>query len=1170
MIRSLYSARPSPYYIIAPDYRRNSAGIRVMHMLCDALIRSGYEAYISANILNPALMTPRLTSEVKALHKAQKVEPIVVYPEVVSGNPMGGGVVVRYLLNTPGFVGGDGVYGEDDILFAFAKGLCVPGMPEKNILFLQPIDLRVFRLPDNPAKRVPGKVCYYQGRTGRGVDKAMLPVDAIEITINYPDTWEGLVEVFQTCEYFFSSTVTALTAEAALCGCLGVVIPGPGAPINFASEESGNYGVAWGLAPEELERARKTLPLLREHFEKYESEFWTALDYFIETTQKAAVEYALRSVESSVSSWLEHRVLSAPQNWLVDQELLQRDIPEFAVVILDVKGAIDDLTKTLKSLTQHSSLKAAFRPVVLTTAEVSNANSNIRMFTLEESDYVGAINRAVSESVCDFFIIVLAGETFTAGGLSSTVVELSGAPQLRAVYADEIMRTEGGDFDLLLRPDINLDLLLSFPSSMARHWLFRRDVWQDLGGFNVQYKDAFELEYILRLIETKGFEGLGHITEPLVLADELMLRDSAQEREVIERHLRARGFDAPQVGTRFSGLYELDYGHSTSPPVSILILVDGKLEYTQRCVESLLEITGYSNFELLLLDHANEDPLVLNWLSGIEQMDTGHLRVLRFPGEMSAQVVQNQAAAESRGEFLLFLDSCIGVIGQDWLEQLLNHGMRPEVGCVGPKLIAANGKIQQAGLLLGLGEPVVNPYEGVLANARGYMQRLHVDQNYTALSGKCLMLRQELFATVGGFDEQLQPWADVDLCLKLEQAGYLNVWTPRAQLLIGESESVPATLEQEERLYDRWLPELARDRAGNPNFSSVRSGSFTYSNSKLTWRPLSSFESVPSVLAHPADFAGSSLHRIIQPFNALCEKGVIEGLLSPDLLSVVELERCSPDVILLQRQIDEGSLQAMRRMKMYSRAFKVFDLDSYVPALAVDITRQRPSFENGLHLLREGLSYMDRLVVPTDLMAQVCEGFNADIRVVKNRLDPRCWNTVSSKRRCADKPRVGWVGGAIDVSGLEVIADVIKELASEIHWVILGDCPDHLRRYMTEIHKGVASEQYPAKLASLNLDIALAPLEDSLFNRCKSNLRLLEYGACGFPVICSDIEAYRCDLPVKYVENRVECWKEAIRAHANDLDSAALLGDYLQASVRRDWMLDRPALDAWRSIWLGQ
>jgi glycosyltransferase involved in cell wall biosynthesis len=1167
MIRSLYSTRPSPYYLVAPDYRQNSAGIRVMHMLCDALIRSGYEAYVTANVLSPRLMTPRLTADVIALHKAQKIEPIAVYPEVVSGNPMAANVVARYLLNKPGFIGGDGVFGEGDILFGYTKGLLLPGMPEQNVLFLQPVDLGLFQPPADPSVRVPGKVCYFQGRSGTGIDKALLADDSIEITHVYPASRDELVAIFQTCEFFYSSSTSALSAEAVLCGCVSVVIPGEGAPVNFSIAENGSYGVAWGLAPEEVERARQTMPLLRENLESHEVEFWPALDHFIEVTQTAATEYGIHGIKSTAAYWLERRVLSAAQNRLVDQHLQRLDAPEFTVVILDPEGSIENLTKTIESLAQHGNLKATFRPLVLTTANVANANASDHVFILDPSDYVGTINRAISGCTCDLFVITHAGEEFTAGGLLSAVLELSGAPGLRAVYADEVMRFEDGNLDLLLRPDINLDLLLSFPSSMARHWLFRRDVWQDMGGFDAQYQDAFELEFILRLIETTGFEGLGHISEPLVIADALMLQDNAQERAVIERHLRARGFETPQVGSRLAGRYELDYGHSTSPPVSILIVVDGQLAHAQRCVESLLENTGYNNFELLLLDRGNEAPLVVNWLSGINQLGAGHLRVLRFPGDLSAQMIRNQAATEARGEFLLFLDASIGVIGSDWLEQLLNHGMRPEVGGVGAKLIGADGKVCHGGLLLGLGMPVANPFSGMAADAGGYMQRLQVDQNYTALSGKCLMLRQELFAAVGGFDEQLQPWADVDLCIKLQQAGYLNVWTPRVQLLIGESDTTPATPEQEDRFYERWLPVLARDRAGNPNFSRVRAGAFAFTDSALSWRPLSTCKSVPIVLAHPADFASSSAqHRIIQPFNALRDEGLIEGVLTADLLSVVELERYNPDVILLQRQIGDGALDAMRRMKAFSRAFKVYDLDAYLP----DLTMNSQSPDDVLESLRTGLSYMDRLLVPTEFMAQVFEGFNADIRVVKNRLDPRCWDGLPSKRRCADKPRVGWAGGLNNIGELEVVADVIKELANEVHWVILGACPEHLRPFVHEFHQGVAIDLYPAKLASLNLDLALAPLEDSLFNRCKSNLRLLEYGACGYPVICSNLEAYRDGLPVKRVENRFESWADAIRAHANDLDAAAALGDYLQARVRHDWMLDGSALAAWRDNWLGQ
>lgn len=1166
MIRSLYSTRPNPYYLYAPDYRQNSAGIRVMHMLCDALNRSGYEAYVTASVLSPRLITPRLTDDVMALHQAQKIEPIAVYPEVVSGNPLGANIVARYLLNTPGFIGGDGIFTENDILFAYTKGLLLPGMPEENVLFLQPVDLGLFQPPADPSVRIPGKICFYQGRSPTGIDQALLPEGSIEITHAYPASREELVKIFQTCEFFYSSSTTALSAEAVLCGCVSAVIPGKGAPVNFASAENGSYGVAWGLVPAELERARHTMPLLRENLENHEFEFWPALDRFIEVTQKAVVDYAVRQFKTTAAYWLEHRVLTAAQYKRVEQHLQHRETPTIAVVTLDPNGSIQRLVETVESLAQLGTLQAAFKPLLLTTADIAGANASDNVFVLDQSDYVGTINRAISTCACDFFVITYAGETFTAGGLLSAVLELSSEPALRAVYGDEVMRLNDGTLDLLLRPQINLDLLLSLPTGMTRHWLLRWDVWQEMGGFATQYPNAFELEFILRLIEVNGLEGLGHISEPLVVADGFMLQDNPQEREVIEHHLRVRGFEAAQVSSRWAGRYELDYRHASSPPVSILMLLDGQLPYAQRCVESLLANTGYHNYELLMLDRGNEDPTMINWLSGIEQLGVSHLRVLRFPGNLSAASIRNQAASEARGEFLLFLDASTAVIGRDWVEQLLNHAMRPEVGCVGGKLIDADGKVQHGGLLLGMGAPVVNPYCGVAADAPGYMHRLQVDQNYTALSDKCLMLCKELFVTIGGFDDQMKPWADVDLCIKLQQAGYLNVWTPRVQLLVGDCNMTPATPEQEDRLYERWLPVLARDPAGSPHFSKAHAGAFTFADSALSWRPLSVCTSVPVVAAHPVDLVGSGLQRIIQPFNALREEGVIEGVLSEDLLSVLELERYSADTILVQGQIGAEPLVEMRRMKAFLRAFKVYDLDAYAPNLS--LPGQSPG--DLLGPLRRGLSYMDRLLVPTEFMAQVFEGFHDDVRVVKNRLDPSDWGDLLSERRCSDMPRVGWAGSLSDIADLEVISDVIKELASEVRWVVLGACPEHLRPYIHEIHQGVTVGLYPAKLASLNLDLALAPLESSLFNRCKNNLRVLEYGACGYPVICSDIEAYRDGLPVKRVDNRFASWADAIRTHVNDLDAAAALGDYLQACVRREWMLDGDALTEWRDSWLGQ
>jgi glycosyltransferase involved in cell wall biosynthesis len=130
-------------------------------------------------------------------------------------------------------------------------------------------------------------------------------------------------------------------------------------------------------------------------------------------------------------------------------------------------------------------------------------------------------------------------------------------------------------------------------------------------------------------------------------------------------------------------------------------------------------------------------------------------------------------------------------------------------------------------------------------------------------------------------------------------------------------------------------------------------------------------------------------------------------------------------------------------------------------------------------------------------------------------------------------------------------------------------CPPALRPFVHEFHPSIGLEAYPAKLASLNLDLALAPLEFHIFNDCKSNLRLLEYGACGYPVICTDTEAYRGYLPcTKVVSNSTEEWLEAIRMHLSDPDASYRMGDALREEVLRDYMLKGNNLNYWVEGWL--
>jgi hypothetical protein len=148
-----------------------------------------------------------------------------------------------------------------------------------------------------------------------------------------------------------------------------------------------------------------------------------------------------------------------------------------------------------------------------------------------------------------------------------------------------------------------------------------------------------------------------------------------------------------------------------------------------------------------------------------------------------------------------------------------------------------------------------------------------------------------------------------------------------------------------------------------------------------------------------------------------------------------------------------------------------------------------------------------------------------------------------------------------------LIASVIEELSDEVEWVFFGMCPERMRPFVHEFHPPVPLDQYAQMLASLNLDLALAPLEDVPFNHAKSHLRLLEYGILGYPVVCSDLTPYRGAFPVTRVRNRHRNWVEAVREHLSDLDATHAAGDRLREHVREHWLLERN-LDAWLRGWL--
>ncbi|MGV8918328.1 MAG: glycosyltransferase [Pseudomonas sp.] len=884
-----------------------------------------------------------------------------------------------------------------------------------------------------------------------------------------------------------------------------------------------------------------------------------------------------------VEAWLAKRVPSAAQQFLIEQHLDSHPaVPNFLIVVSDLSNQPLKLATTLNSLTANAAIVPHISTVVVSDYNdlpdsLLGTRLQWRRATLDSRPSV--LNSLLEHCPADTWVMqVEAGTEFTASGLLSVALELSNNANYRAIYADELHRQASGELSVVLRPDFNLDYLLSFPLAMSRHWLFRAAEVLNVGGFAPAFAEAFELDMILRLVENHGLGGLGHVSEPLLIGSPLELEHNPDELAVLQRHLDVRGYPNSDILQTLPRRCHIQYGHTEQPLVSIIVPTKDHLNLIRRCVESLLEKTAYQNYEILVVDNNSEDRETLEWMAGIDAMGIDKLRVLRYPHPFNYSAINNMAAQQAQGDYLVLLNDDTAILNGEWLDELLNHAMRPEVGIVGARLIFPNGTLQHAGVVLGMDGPARHLFAHKPMLAPSYMQRLEVDQNYSVVTAACLMIRASLFHEVGGLDEEKfkVSYNDVDLCLKVGATGHLLVWTPHATLLHEQSISqtdlglasgranVKRFLGEQEALNAKWQSIIGNDPAYNKNFA-LKGPDFTLEqNIDLTWRPLS-WHPLPVVLGHPAQPWGSATYRLIKPFQTLREQIKLEGALSPQLLSFAEFARFDPDTVIMQRRLSETEIDDMRIMKAYTRAFKVYELDE------LPIPGNSPSeamVSEALVALHSGLKHVDRLVVSSPALADALSEMHPDIRVIEDRLPQDWWQVRQSLRRQSKKPRIGWAGGANQLDNLQLLVEVVKTLANEVEWVFMGTCPPEIIPYVHDFRPEPPIERYPEVLASLKLDLALAPVKETLFNELRSNLLLLKYGACGIPVVCSDVRCFQGELNVTRVKNHTADWVNAIRAHLNDRDASERMGDELRGQVMNQWMLDEPHLDRWLAAWL--
>ncbi len=886
---------------------------------------------------------------------------------------------------------------------------------------------------------------------------------------------------------------------------------------------------------------------------------------------------AHQSLKYSMSRWLEDRKISeARRDALLS---ITSDAPgadSIGVVVISRNGDAEACQRTLASVSMQS-LPAESVDVI---AEQNFASGDRPLIGVGKG-WAESLNALLNQRKADALLVVPAGFTLTDDALLHFAAFRVKNQKALAVYCDEMLESAHEEPLLTLRPGTNIDLLRATPYP-GQTWLINREAALQVGGVDSRFQEMALIDLIWRFVEAGGSAAFDRVAEVLVSADSLpkvwqtSAKVLAEHRLVVIEHLERLGITASLEEGNDLPRPRIRYHWDVKPLVSIIIPTRDHVALLRRCIESLMEKTQYSQYELLIVDNQSVEADACDFLGQLERLGIDQVRVLRHDAPFNFAQMNNLAAQYARGEILLFLNNDCEIIDGNWLEAMVEHALRPEIALVGARLEYADGRVQHGGYLTGIQQGVGVAFEGVEGDSSGFEHFLKTPHNLNAVSASCMMVRKDVFFSLNGFTEEVFPlyFADVDLSLRAQAQGYLNIWTPYARVkhMGGATRLLSQKFHVQERplvedysaLYQEWRQALLADpsyhplmqKAGTPFTLSENTARF---HEPLPGRPL------PVILAHHINWQGNGHHRVLQPFKAMERHTLLEGGLVNAIPGLMEVAQLQPDVVLLELPTGSRFPDVMQQMRNISGAKIVVEYDDYLLNLPMKNGNNSKFPQHMAKSLRKIMDSADWVVVSTAPLAEAYSRFHSDIRIAQNRLAPDQWGHLRSLSGTGKKVRVGWAGGSSHAGDLEILLPLIKELEHEVEWVFMGMKPKNVR---CEFHPGVPFEMYPEKLASLNLDLALVPLELNHFNECKSNLRLLEIGTCGVPIIATDIEPYRCDLPVTLVENRFKNWMSAIRAHISDAQYLVSQGDKLREAIHRDWYLRNNGLDDWRKAWL--
>ena len=904
------------------------------------------------------------------------------------------------------------------------------------------------------------------------------------------------------------------------------------------------------------------------------------------TGKKDRAQYAeaakYRRIQSQYKTWRKRSSLREIDAQVYAEHLSQGKVSPPAVIIYSDGEDMEPIARTLDSLGQSLWQPAALMVVAPFACPVPPEELGDQFQWLQHNGHALPEGWLAPDGMPEWCLLIDAGATLEPNATIEFALAMQSG-QTRLAYCDDDTEVPGGAIPHF-KPDLNVEWLRCF-NYLGGAVAVNTRLWSQSPD-NDRFDGAYRLA--LRLAANTGNHGIAHVDTVLAHLPanhdtRAVERREAREFEHVRKSLQQLGLPAQLQAGAAWGNWSVEYLPSQEQKVSVVVPTGLQLGYLSCLLASFKEYGDPAIAEILLVTNEDQREDVQVVVAQVESSIPVRLVVVESSDEgYNHSAALNAGAREATSDLILFMDDDTECLQRHWLRTLRAYFAQTDIACVAPRLVLQMQKdaTLQGGPLMAGADGMFRPYLGerALLEERGVFSRLQTSQDVSAVPGHCFVTRRQTWQELGGFDEQtFNLYHGVtDFCLRARQRGWRHVWTPVSSVLHHGSKTLnfiqretevalnlrDRAVREHEQWQERWVAYLGRDG----NYSRHLSLHAPYeidTDIVLDWPR--ERQDRPTVLALPIS-SGSGQYRLVEPLDALQTAGLARtcvvfpradrSLREP---TVLEIARARPDTLIVQHSISDHHF---RRLRSIRRACP----DIFIVQMVDDLFRDLPT-RHHLHNLhqregelrmREAISLCDRLVVSTQPLADAYRAYCPDVRVMPNCLDEKAWDGLRRPARTEprERLRVGWAGAMQHLDDLEMIADVVRELANEVDWIFMGMCPDVLRPYVKEFHPFVSYADYPTKLATLDLDIAIAPLQDNRFNESKSNLRLLEYGAMGWPVVCSDVYPFRTgNPPVWRLPNEAPAWLEALRTLIAEPARRARMAEELHQWVRKHHFL---------------